>query len=155
MYCYSELYVDECGVDEEYHREYGWAEIGVRVHDTKSGKKGKRTNVVAGLWGNTHVAVQCHGQAIRSMIFEDWFEHELIPTIPYASLVILDNASWPRKKHLYSLAEKHGILLLFLPKYSPDFNRIEKSWANFNLWLADNFFRFPSLDFALLCFFYS
>jgi len=39
--------------------------------------------------------------------------------------------------------------LLFLPAYSPDFNKIEKSWANLKVLLTDNLRRFFSLDFAI------
>jgi transposase len=149
------IYADECGVGGEYQREYGWSPIGERVHGTKRGKRGKRTNIVGGFWGSRHIAVQCCSQAVRSFIFEDWFEHELAAVIPCGSLVILDNASWHRRKYLYSIAARHGINLLFLPKYSPDFSRIEPSWANFTRWLCDNSFRFPSIVFAADCYFSS
>jgi len=49
----------------------------------------------------------------------------------------------------YKIAEKYGVYVLFLPAYSPDFNPIEKSWANLKHWLVDNLVRFPSLDFAV------
>lgn len=137
-------FVDESGVDEEYQREYGWAPIGVRVYDVKSGKRSKRTNIIGGLWGKKHVAVSCYSQAIKGTIFEDWFEYELLAVIPYGSLVIMDNASHHRKKLLYSIAERYGVRLLFLPKYSPDFNPIEHSWANLKRWLCDNLYRFPN-----------
>lgn len=147
------IFVDECGVEEEYQREYGWSPIGVRVHDVKSGKRGRRTNIIGGLWGKKHVAVSCYSQSIKGTVFEDWFEFELLAVIPYGSLVIMDNASHHRKKHLHAIAERYGVRLLFLPKYSPDFNPIEKSWANFKRWLCDNLYRFPNHDFAVDCFF--
>ena len=149
------VFVDESGVDEEYQREYGWAPIGVRVHDVKSGKRGKRTNIIGGLWGKRHIAVSCYSQAIKGTIFEDWFEYELLAVIPYGSLVIMDNASHHRKKYLYSIAGRYGVNLLFLPKYSPDFNLIEKSWANLKRWLCDNLYRFPNLFLAIHFYFNS
>jgi transposase len=97
--------------------------------------------------------VSCYCQSIKGVIFEDWFEHELTAVIPTGSLVILDNASHHRKKYLYSIAERHGVNLLFLPKYSPDFNPIEHSWANLKRWLADNLRRFPNHSLAIDCFF--
>jgi transposase len=83
------------------------------------------------------------------VFFEDWFEWELIPAIPEGSVVILDNASFHRKSQLALIAEKYGVGLLFLPAYSPDFNKIEFSWANLKRWLTDNVRRFFSLDFAI------
>jgi transposase len=42
----------------------------------------------------------------------------------------MDNASFHPRKKLKNLCRRHGIKLLFLPAYSPDYNPIEKSWAN-------------------------
>jgi putative transposase len=42
----------------------------------------------------------------------------------------MNNASFHPKKKLRNLARRHGIKLLFLPPYSPDFNPIEKTWTN-------------------------
>ena len=42
----------------------------------------------------------------------------------------MDNASHHPKKRLINLARRHGMKLEFLPTYSPDFNPIEKDWAN-------------------------
>jgi transposase len=147
------VFTDECGVDEEYLREYGWAPAGVRVHDVKCGKRGKRTNIIGGLMGKKHVALSCYNQSVTGVIFEDWFEHELLAVIPGNSLVILDNASHHRKKYLRAIAERYGVGLLFLPKYSPDFNLIERSWANFKRWLRDNLHRFPNHFLAVDSFF--
>jgi putative transposase len=49
----------------------------------------------------------------------------------------MDNASFHPKKKLRNLARRHGIKLLFLPPYSPDFNPIEKTWANMKRGLID------------------
>lgn len=49
----------------------------------------------------------------------------------------MDNASFHRKEKLRNLARRHGLKLLFLPAYSPDFNPIEKTWANLKRALID------------------
>jgi len=143
------VFVDECGVQDDCRRTRARAKRGVRVYGVKPGKKPKRTNVVAGLWGKKHVAVRCYNHTTTSAFFEDWFEWELLSVIPKGSVIILDNASFHRKKHLAEIAAKYGVYLLFLPAYSPDFNKIEKSWANLKNWLTDNLRRFFSLDFAI------
>ena len=148
------IYVDECGINAYYQREYGRAKRGVRVKGVRHGKRYKRTNVIAGLWGGKHVAVHSYAHSTISVFFEDWFEFELLAVIPENALVILDNAPFRRKKYLFEIARRYGIKLLFFPPYSPDYNPIEKSWANFKRWLCDNSKRFPSLYFAVECFFY-
>ena len=93
--------------------------------------------------------MRCYNHTTTSAFFEDWFEWELLSVIPIGSVIILDNASFHRKKHLAKIASRYGVYLLFLPAYSPDFNRIEKSWVNLKRWLVDNSHRFFSVDFAI------
>jgi transposase len=49
----------------------------------------------------------------------------------------MDNASFHPFKKLKNLCRRHGMRLLFLPAYSPDYNPIEKSWANMKRALID------------------
>lgn len=42
----------------------------------------------------------------------------------------MDNAAFHKSEHTKILIENAGCNLLFLPPYSPDFNPIEKFWAN-------------------------
>lgn len=72
-----------------------------------------------------------------------------MPVIPVGAVIIMDNAPFHRKKRLFAIAKRYGVNLLFLPAYSPNFNPIEKSWANLKHWPVDNILRFFSLDFAI------
>jgi len=147
------VFVDESGLNREYRRLYARAKRGVKIHEKKSGKKHKRTNIIAGLCNGKHLAVQCYENATTASFFEDWFEFELIPLLPENALVIMDNASFHRKNMLFEIASRYGINVLFLPPYSPQFNPIEHSWANFKQWLRYNSHRFPCFDFAVECYF--
>lgn len=42
----------------------------------------------------------------------------------------MDNATFHKSEYTRKLIENSGCQLLFLPPYSPDFNPIEKFWAN-------------------------
>jgi transposase len=53
------------------------------------------------------------------------------------SVIIMDNASFHRKARLRQISAEHGFSLLFLPPYSPDYNPIEKTWANMKKRLRD------------------
>lgn len=61
----------------------------------------------------------------------------------------MDNASFHRKTRLFHLVENTGINLLFLPSYSPDFNPIEKTWANMKCALPYLIPKFNSLEIAI------
>jgi transposase len=158
FFCVTDIiYVDESGINRYYQRGYGRSKRGARIHGTKHGKRLRRTNIIAGLWyglfGKKYVAMQTYSHSTNSAFFEDWFEFELLAAIPEYSLIILDNASFYRKTQLYEIAARYGVVVLFLPPYSPDLNPIEPSWANFKRWLVDNLKLFPNVDWAAIFYF--
>jgi len=67
---------------------------------------------------------------MTSAFFVEWFRTKLVKSIPKGSTIILDNASHHPKKKLLNIARMHGMKLLPLPTYSPDYNPMEKDWAN-------------------------
>jgi transposase len=90
---------------------------------------------------------------INSEIFERWFEFYLLPRLPKGTAIIMDNASFHRKGILYEIAERLGYILVFLPKYSPDKNSIEHTWANMKRWLKSQAERFYTIQQAVYTYF--
>ena len=84
------VYVDECGVLQNYFREYARAKRGVKIHATKSGKRYKRVNVVGAKWGKKHIAVRCYRHSTTAEFFEDWFEFILLPLLPRGTVIVMD-----------------------------------------------------------------
>jgi len=126
---HSIVYVDECGIDQYLHREYAYAPRGQKILSHISGKKYKRTNIVAGLCHGKWVAPMEYGGTTDSVLFEFWFVHKLLEEVNPGSVIVLDNATFHKKSVLPDLARKKGCMVLFLPPYSPDLNPIEKRWA--------------------------
>ena len=122
-------YIDECGIDTYIYREYAYAPRGTTVIGNISGKKYKRTNIVAAKCGNDVIAPMIYDGTTDSILFEQWFEHIFLKVVPNGSFCVLDNATFHRKGRLRALAENSGCTVLFLPPYSPDLNLIEKYWA--------------------------
>jgi len=71
-----------------------------------------------------------YGGTTDHIVFETWFVKMLLPALPSGSTIIMDNASFHRKKVLAKLAKDKNCNILFLPPYSPDYNPIENVWAN-------------------------
>jgi transposase len=109
-------------------------------------------NVIAALCLTIHFAVACYKHTTNSGFFENWFADCLLKEIPKGYTVIMDNAGFHCKKRLRKLAWGK-VRLLFLPPYSPDYNPIEKSWANMKRFLRDNAQDFQSVGKAIYDYF--
>ena len=142
-------YVDESGINTYLYREYAYAPRGEKVYEPISGKKFQRTNIVAAKLSNKIIAPLQYNGTTDVLLFENWFEQQLLPCLSEDNVIIMDNASFHRKRKLFEIAKEHYITLIFLPPYSPELNPIENFWANLKHWLKMNIHRFDSLDDAI------
>ena len=122
------------------------------IEDVKPGQKFKRINVIGALCDKKHIAIECYNHSATGDFFESWFKDTLLKKLPKGYTVIMDNASFHRKKELRKLC-RGKVRLLFLPPYSPDFNPIEKSWANMKRFLCHNSKDYDSINSAILSYF--
>jgi hypothetical protein len=133
-------------------REYARALRGEPVEGITRGMSFERVNVIGALWGGGHFAVECYKHTADSGFFERWFADCLLAVIPQGYTIIMDNASFHRKAKLRRLARGKA-RLLFLPPYSPDYNPIEKTWANMKRFLRSTMQDFLSVDSAIYDYF--
>jgi len=145
--------VDESGVVEDMQKENGKSLRGVKIEMRVNGKRSKRTNIIGAKVKGNHVGVMTFKRSINSDVFEAWFELWLLPQLSKGSAIIMDNAPWHRQKVLYEIANRLGFILIFLPKYSPDKNSIEHSWANLKRWLRGNAKYFSTVQDAVYYYF--
>jgi hypothetical protein len=109
-------------------------------------------HIVGALCDGAYYAVECYQQTTDGAFFERWFSGCLFEAIPKGHTVIMDDAPFHRKKRL-SKPARGKVRLLFLPPYSPDYNLIEKSWANMKRFLRYNLRDFQSVNSAVYDFF--
>ena len=147
------VYIDETGINTYLHREYAYSKKGKKVYGKIKGRKFKRTNIVAAKCGKQIIAPMQYDTTMTGEFFEAWFEEVLLPELPQDAVIVMDNASFHRKRQLNEIVEKNNITLLFLPPYSPELNPIEKVWANMKKFIRNFLNKFSSLDDAICSFF--
>lgn len=103
-----------------------------------SGRRVKKLNIIAGLLNGKLICPTKYDWNTDSAWFAEWLEWFLFPLLKVGSVIILDNASFHKKSEVHRIAASYGCRAIFLPPYSPDKNKIEKSWANLKNWLRLN-----------------
>jgi len=133
-------------------RTHGRAPRGERLNTPQPGRKFKRVNVIAGWSDKTKqfIAPYIYPWHTASAWFLFWFEFMLMPLLKQGTIVVLDNASFHRRKQIEYIAKLYNCVAVFLPKYSPDLNPIEKCWAYLKNWLRFHSKKFSAIQLALL-----
>ena len=89
---------------------------------------------------------------VNADVFEEFVERSLLPhVLPFNgtnqhSVIILDNCSIHHVDHVVDLMESMGVLVIFLPPYSPDLNPIEEAFSKVKACLKANELAFEVLD---------
>ena len=123
------VYVDESGFEPHPYRPSGWGRRGQKVYGDRWGKRGGRTNLIAARGGKTFLAPVLFEGTADTALVNYWFETQLLPVLRFQSTVICDNAPFHYKADLRAIGAASTHQVLFLPPYSPDFNKIEHDFA--------------------------
>jgi transposase len=123
------VYFDESGFTSESYRPHGWARIGQKVFGLVSGNNRKATNLIMAQRGKEWLAPMLFTGSCHTETVNQWIEHMLLPELKVPSVIVMDNARFHNKEQIQAIIENAGHILLPLPRYSPDFNPIEQSFA--------------------------
>jgi len=148
------VYIDESGIEMNICKDRGWGKKGELLSWKRSGKYYEGTNIVAGLNCNNSIAPFVFNGSCNTELFENWVEQFLIKELIPGQVVVMDNASFHKSLKTRELIESVGCNLIFLPPYSPDFNPIEKFWANMKRWIKQQIEHCETL-YATICRFFA
>ena len=83
-------------------------------------------------------------------MFFVFLEHFFGPCLRPGDVVLMDNLSTHKSARMAAAIARHGAEVVFLPRYSPDFNPIEGAWSKLKTHLRKVAARTPkALDRAL------
>ena len=130
------VFVDETGCDGKDHiRRFGYALRGKSPIQHRLLHRGSRISVIAAIASTGMVAFDMVLGSVNGEVFFDYVRTSLIPQmLPFdgqnpRSIVVLDNCSIHHMQQVIDLFDAAGILVLFLPPYSPDFMPIEETFS--------------------------
>ena len=110
-------------------RRHGYAPIGQRCYGRWDWHARGRTNVIGALLGLHLLAVGLFQSSINADTFLAWINQVLLPQLPPAAVIVLDNAAFHKRQDIQNALRQAGHTLEYLPSYSPDLNPIEHKWA--------------------------
>jgi transposase len=109
---------------------YGYSQKGERCYGTFSYNKRGRIHVIGALENNRLVSVMMVKGNVNSDVFYAYIKEILLENIKPNTIVVLDNATFHKRKDIQELIKSNNHTLLYLPVYSPDLNPIEHKWAH-------------------------
>lgn len=110
-------------------RTHGYSDKGKRCYDKKDWNARGRINVVGAIINNQLLTVSLFDTNIDSDIFYTWLKEDLIPKLPKESIIVMDNATFHKRKDMQEIIQDNNHTLIYLPPYSPDLNPIEHKWS--------------------------
>lgn len=141
----SFVWVDETGSDARSHiRRFGYSLLGLPPVYTRRLTHGKRISAIAAICSKGLLAVELTTESVNAECFFDFLRGTLIPNMkPFDgsnsnSILIVDNCSIHHVGQVKKLLDDAGILLIYLPPYSPDYNPIEESFSFVKYYLKNH-----------------
>lgn len=123
------FFVDECGTNTKMARTRGRSRRGERCHSAIPHGHWQTTTLVAALTASGIAAPMILDDAMNGDMFAAYVTHLLVKEIKPGDVVIMDNLPAHKVAAVRETIEGAGARLLYLPPYSPDFNPIEKAFA--------------------------
>jgi transposase len=110
-------------------RTHGYSARGTRCFGTQDWHAKGRINVIGALLGSALLTLGLFDCNVNADVFTAWIEQDLLPKLPTGVVLVMDNATFHKRKDTQNLIKQAGYELVYLPPYSPDLNPIENKWA--------------------------
>jgi transposase len=138
------VFIDKSAANERTgDRRYGWSPQGIACRVDRPLKHSERWSILPALTCDGYIDWVIHHGAINAELFIQFLEERVLPNCsPYPgkmSVLVMDNASIHKNPRLREICDNAGVLLVFLPPYSPDFNPIESTFKDLKAWIKRHY----------------
>ena len=124
------VFLDETGSNVTMTRRYGRSLRGRPVYGSVPHNRGKNLTVVGAVSATAGlVAWRALDGGMDGAAFLAFVTEALIPALRPGQTVVMDNLSSHKTRAVRDAFASAGIGVLYLPRYSPEYNPIELCWA--------------------------
>jgi transposase len=132
------VFVDECSTNTSLAPIYGWSRRGERVRQKVPRNWGKNVTLLSSIGKRMGMGASLVVEgSTNTEVFETYLTEVLLPTLEEGQVVVMDNLSSHKGQRVRGLIEGEGCELIYLPSYSPDFNRIEQAFSKLEGYLRE------------------
>ena len=100
-------------------RTHGYSVKGERCYGIHNWNAKGRTNVIGAIINFAFLTLGMFESTVNSDVFYAWLTQDLLPKVPRASVIVMDNASFHKRQDMMKAIKDHGGILEFLPPYRP------------------------------------
>lgn len=131
------IFIDESAANERAgFRRFGWSPIGTHCNHTANFNRQKRWTVLPALSVNGYLNSPLIFQgSVTQELFVWWLRNSVIPQLRPDQVVVMDNASVHHGEPIQQLIKETGLVVIYLPPYSPDYNPIEQTFNVLKAWI--------------------
>lgn len=123
------VFLDESGLNLAMSRSHAWVKRGTEFIDRVPMNWGKNLTLMGAMRLDGWVVLTTTYAKATKNRFVWWLKMKLLPKLRYGDVIVMDNLRAHHDRRVHELCAAHGIEVVYLPPYSPDFNPIESGWA--------------------------
>ncbi|GAB5519295.1 MAG: hypothetical protein RhofKO_15460 [Rhodothermales bacterium] len=123
------VFLDESGVNRSMTRRYGRAKRGERVVDSAPVNRGPNVTLIVAMSLEGVIAPMQVELATSGDVFRAYVAQVLVPSLREGDVVLMDNLPAHKITGIRELIEGVGASVLYLPRYSPEYNPVEQLWS--------------------------
>ena len=127
------VFIEESGFAHDMPRTHGYAPRyaprGKRCFGRRDWNAKGRINVIGALMAGALISAGLTTKNVDGDIFNLWLKQDLIPKLPPAWVIVMDNATFHKRSDTKTMIACAGHTLEYRPPYSPDLNPIGHKWA--------------------------
>lgn len=122
------VFLDEMGILLGIMRDMARSLAGTRAYDFDCVYRGKRLNYIGAMSLGGILSLKLLPKSLNGELFKEYVQEELIPKLWKGATVVMDNLQAHKVEGIKEIIEAAGVKIIYLPRYSADFNPIEHLW---------------------------
>jgi transposase len=123
------VFLDESGANLSMGRSHAWIARGHERVDPRPMNWGTNLTMIGAIRCDRWVTLTTQFQTANGERFSEWVRRRLVPKLRHGDIVILDNARAHHDARVAPILRARGVMVRYLPPYSPDLNPIEPAWS--------------------------